>query len=501
MDRRASFHGSESWPAGGPGGGGSGAPGTVIVVGAGLSGALFGMKLSRALPQARVLLVDPARRPGRGLAYGACGPQHLLNVPVSRMELGLEPSFAAWLAQRPERIADALAESGGDLAAAFAPRALFGDYLQERLGEALTTGPGPGLVALRGEAVAVLEAPRRGVRLADGREIEADALVLATGNMAPKPPGGPDGWFYDTPAFIPDPWAADALADLDPRAPILLLGAGLTMVDIALRLADAGHAGPLLAVSRRGLLPTAHKAGGAWPLFLDGHEPIAPLALLRRVRREVAAAQARGVPWQRVFDAMRPAAAAVWAGWTDGERRQFLRHIRPRWDIHRHRMAPRIAEALHRLIDTGRLKVQAARVAGYMVTAGSVDIDLAKRGGGRAAFRAARVINCTGPRSDFDRLGTPLIASLRARGLAAADPLGLGLESSDCALLDGAGRASGWLYALGPLTRPAWWEITAAPEIAVQVDRLVARISAGETAQPTPLRGAADAFLDLGAGI
>lgn len=474
---------------------------SVVVIGAGLSGALFGMKLARAEPGLRVVLVDPARRPGRGLAYGACGPQHLLNVPVSRMELGLTPSFAAWLSQRPESVAEAVEEAQGDLASAFVPRALFGDYLQDRLGEALTTAPGPGLCAMRGEVVAVLEAPRRGVRLADGREVEADAVVLAIGNMAPKPPGGPDGWFYDTPTFIPDPWAPDGLADLDPAAPVLLLGAGLTMVDIALRLADAGHRGAMLAVSRRGLAPAAHVAGGAWPLFLKGREAAPPLALLRRVRREVAAAQARGVPWQRVFDAMRPSAAAVWAGWTLGQRRQFLRHLRPRWDVRRHRMAPRIAAALERLLAEGRLQVQAARIAGYRLRGDCVEVGLARRGGGAAVFQAARVINCTGPRSDFDRLGTPIIVSLRARGLAVADPLGLGLETSDCALLDEAGRASSWLYALGPLTRPAWWEITAAPEIVVQIDHLAARLAAGETAATIPTRGAAAAFLDLGAGI
>jgi uncharacterized NAD(P)/FAD-binding protein YdhS len=476
-------------------------PRTVAVVGGGVSGALFGLKFSLAQPQARVIVIDPARRPGRGLAYGACGPQHLLNVPVSRMELGLTQSFASWLAERAEQVTDALAEAGGDLTAAFVQRGLFGAYVEQQVGAALVTTPGAGLVAMRGEVVGVLESPRRGVRLSDGRTVDADAVVLATGNMSPRPPGGPDSWFYDRPEFTPDPWAPGALAGLEPDSPVLLLGAGLTMVDIALRLADSGHTGPMLAVSRRGLLPKAHLAGGAWPPFDARDVAASPLDLCRKMREQTKRAAALGIPWQRVFDAMRPSVPAIWDRWTDSERRQFLRHLRPRWDIHRHRMAPRIAEALQVLTDAGRLEVRAARIAGYRCADNGVAVSLSLRGGETRIFRAGQVINCTGPRSDFDRLAIPVHANILARGLAVPDALGLGLETDDCALVDSAGRVSSWLYALGPLTRPAWWEITAVPEIVVQIDALVQHLS-GTVAEPRRVvKRVAAAFFDLGAGI
>ncbi len=109
---------------------------------------------------------------------------------------------------------------------------------------------------------------------------------------------------------------------------------------------EGGHAGPLVAISRRGLAPLAHAAGGAWPGFLTAHLDEGPLELLRRVRAEVGLAQAADVPWQRVFDAARPAAAAIWARWSIERRRQFLRHLRARWDVHRHRIAPRIDRRL-----------------------------------------------------------------------------------------------------------------------------------------------------------
>ncbi len=471
---------------------------TVAVVGGGLSGTVFALKLHKARPDLRVVIVEEHRRAGRGLAYGACSPNHLLNVPVSRMETGLAPRFIDWLAERPDAITDALEESGGDLSSAFVPRALFGLYLEARLAEARAAGEGAGLEVWRGRAVAALDGGQRGVRLEDGRKLEAATVVLATGNLPPGRPGRTDAWFYDTPLFTPDPWADDALADLDLKAPLLLIGTGLTMVDVALKLAGQGHEGPMLAVSRRGLIPKVHRAGGAWPGFLNDHLQESPLELLRRVRTEIEVAEGQGVPWQRVFDAARPAVAAIWSRWSGAQRRQFLRHVRARWDIHRHRTAPRIDRALQALLDSGQLRIQAARLAGFASANEGVEVRLKPRGGeGETSVRVARVINCTGPASALDQLAIPLIESLRAAGAIKPDALGLGLESDDCALIQADGRASSWLYALGPLTRPAWWEITATPEIVVQADRLVLRLAEA----PVQIVDAASAFLDLGAGI
>jgi uncharacterized NAD(P)/FAD-binding protein YdhS len=478
---------------------------TVAVVGGGLAGALFALKLNRLRPDARILLIERGRRLGRGLAYGACAPEHLLNVPVSRMEIGLEPRFAAWLeadTARRDVMAPALAESGGDLAAAFAPRALFGAYLQERVSEALAPpGAGPGVSAVRGEAVRLREAPRFGLILADGREVDADIVILATGNLAPRAPGVPGGSLQDSPAFVPDPWAADAFADLPPDAPVLLLGTGLTMVDIALKLRGLGHVGPMLALSRRGLTPRVHAAGGAWPAFLEETLPASPITLLRHVRREVARAEAAGIPWQRVFDAARPAVAAVWRGWRLKQKRQFLRHLRPWWDVCRHRMAPRIGEGLDALIRAGRLQVEAGRLRSSRALAdGGVQVTYRSAAGETKTFAAAQVVNCTGPRRDADLAGGPLLADLRARGLAMGDGLGLGLETEDSALVDRTGRPSSRLFALGALTCPSWWEIVAVPEIAVQTERLARRLARGEAdLADHPL--AAEDFLDLGAGI
>ena len=469
---------------------------TVIIVGGGFSGSLFALKLHRRCPDWRIVIAEPKKRLGRGVAYGACAPSHLLNVPVSRMEIGLTPSFADWLQGRRELLADALVESGLDLASAFVPRHLFGDYVEERINEALDSRALVGLSSVRGEVVRLL-ADRRGVLLNDGRQIRADIVVLAMGNLPPRPPAGPDSWLYDSGFFIPDPWAMDAFSDIDPDEPLLLIGSGLTTVDVALRLHAQGHRGPMLALSRRGLTPRTHAAGGSWPEFLHGRIPASTRALMRILREQIALAAERGIAWQRVFDAARPAVPSIWNTWNQFHRRQFLRHLRPRWDVHRHRMAPRVAAAFERLQANGALQVLPARIAACRPAGHRVEVSLQQRGGDTRTFSAGHVINCTGPGGDFAKIAIPLIAELRDRGLAVSDPLGVGLETRDCAVIDSSGEASSWLFALGPLTRPAWWEITAVPEINLQIDRLVAQLSSPAAA---PRLTVAD-FMDMGGGI
>ncbi|WP_172448479.1 FAD/NAD(P)-binding protein [Caulobacter mirabilis] len=472
----------------------AGSRAAVAIVGGGFSGTLLALKLAAARPEGRVLLIEPSNRPGRGLAYGACAPSHLLNVPVARMEVGLTPTFADWLAAHGG-MDEALAESGGDMAAAFAPRALWGRYLADQLAAARASGA---VTVLRGEAVRMLDAPRRGLVLRDGREVEAETVVLATGNLPPRPPLPADHWLQDDPAFVVDPWDRTALEGLDPDAPVLLIGTGLTMVDIALKLTEDGHRGPMVAVSRRGLLPRAHRYGGAWPTFLAPHLPAGPAVLSRIIRAEIRKAVAEGQPWQRVIDAVRPYIGRIWAEWTPADRSRFLRHQRARWDVFRHRMAPRIAAGIETLTAEGRLTVKGGRLRDWRRDGDRLAITLHPRGGGAAeTLAAARVINCTGPRSDLKGLEVPLFADLARRGLIAPDALGLGLETADCAVLSARGEASTWLHAVGPLTRPAWWEITAVPEIAAQVDGL-AHVLARDVDHAPAL---ATVFLDLGAGI
>jgi uncharacterized NAD(P)/FAD-binding protein YdhS len=100
----------------------------------------------------------------------------------------------------------------------------------------------------------------------------------------------------------------------------------------------------------------------------------------------------------------------------------------------------------------------------------------------------ARVVNCSGPGADYDRIQEPLFRNLLSEGIVRPDPLRLGLDvTANRALRDRSGAISHRLFAIGPVTKGAFWEMTAVPDIRRQAE-LVAEYLAGlvRNAPPQP---------------
>lgn len=456
-------------------------PRTVVVIGAGFSGTLAAAHLLRQGIGAplRVVLVNRSGPIARGVAYGTRSEAHVLNVPAGRMSAfpDDEGSFLRF-AQRHDP-----AITGGS----FVPRHLYGQYLEEVLREAAAhPAPDTRLDHEVGEATGLaLAGAAAEVAFPGGRTIVADRVILAAGNYAPADPPVADTRFFASPRYVRDPWLHGALGVVRERDPVLLVGTGLTTIDIALELARRGVRATMHAVSRRGLLPQPHRVPGAPPTFTHAPPDIAtgPATIrhyLASVRRHVRRLAAQGVDWREVIGSLRPITPALWQRLDTAERARFLRHVRPYWEVARHRAAPEPAAAFARLLASGALAVHAGRITGFALDDDGVTATVQPRGRADALpLRVAWVINCTGPSSDLRALRDPLIDSLLERGLLRPDPLALGLEvSDDLALLDAAGQPSRVLYYVGPLLRARHWEATAVPELrvhAAHVAQVVAR--------------------------
>lgn len=450
---------------------------TIAIVGGGFSGSMLAVHLLRSGAGwiDRVALIERAPRFGRGVAYSTPCPQHLLNVPAGRMSAFQddEDHFLRWArGQNPE-------VRGGT----FVPRVLFGQYVSEVLDEAARSAPpdGPTLQRISGEAVAATQTGNQiTLGLRDGATLTADMLVLAIGNFPPGEPPIPGSVpLHSSWRYIADPWAPGALESVGPDEPVLLIGTGLTMLDVAVALADRGHLAPMTAVSRRGLLPQPHRspAPGA-PKYEPPADierwPTSARDLLRRLRDEVRAAAIQGQDWRDVLASLRPVTQSLWRKMGPDEQRRFLKHLRPYWDSHRHRAAPETARTIDRLIAAGRLRVMAARLAGLRSRPDADLVLLRPRGSDLPCeLPVGRIINCTGPETDIARVRDPLVTSLRDAGLLRPDPLGLGVDADDTGALIGAtGRSNHALYALGPLRRAQLWETTAVPELRVQASQM-----------------------------
>jgi uncharacterized NAD(P)/FAD-binding protein YdhS len=414
----------------------------VAIVGAGYSGTIAAVETARAAPGAEIVLIEKSGRFAAGAAYGTNSPGHLLNVRACNMSA---------LADEPDHFADWAAGQGHG-ADDYVPRRDYRRYLAGLLDSAA------GVKRVTGEAVAV---EAEGLALASGERIGCDAAILAGGNFASRLPAACGA------GAIHDPWSPDGAAALARAAAgggeLLLVGTGLTMVDMAVSLEEAGFAGRILAVSRRGLVPRPHVSPPAAPLVRE--PPARLLELVREVRSRS--------PWRPSVDGLRPHSIALWRGLSEAEQRRFLRHLRPWWDVHRHRIAPDVAGRIAAMRESGRLEVAAGRIAGVE----GESVTIARRGGGELVRRFSAMINCTGPEGDIRRVGDPLIRQLLASGRARPDRLGLGLEVDGASRVAGSGPSPA-LYALGPLTKGSFWEIVAVPDIRGQAAGVARAIAA-----------------------
>jgi uncharacterized NAD(P)/FAD-binding protein YdhS len=430
----------------------------VAIVGAGFSGTLLAVNLVRH-DGPDTLLIERGERFGRGVAYATGNPDHLLNVRAANMSaLPDAPAhFAEWLAARNPAAGPAT----------FVPRATYGAYLDDLLAWTRRYA-GTRLSERRADVISVRpDLYNVAIGFADGCQERADVVVLATGNLPPHTPPGLD------PAplgdrYLADPWRLDLAAGLRASDTMLLLGTGLTMVDMALTLDGTGFAGPIVALSRRGLVPRAH--GDGPPGKLAERPPARLVPLLRAVRR-----RAEAIGWRGAVDELRPHTQDLWRAASPADRARFLRHLRPWWDVHRHRLAPEIAGRIDAMRASGRLVVRAGTLMGCDATG----VRFRPRGSHTVErIDVARVVNCTGPAGDAARSTDPLLRQLLADGLARPDAFRLGLDvDADSRLIGADGRPQARLYALGPLTRGAYWEITAVPDIRVQAWHLARRFS------------------------
>ncbi|MEI9851873.1 MAG: FAD/NAD(P)-binding protein [Sphingomonas sp.] len=436
----------------------------VAIVGAGFSGTLQAINLLRH-EGPRATLIERGAQAGEGLAYGAAHPSHVLNVRAANMSAfpDAPDHFVRWLERR----------GLGDPASTFVPRLTYGAYLRELLDSALEEARGR-LTLVQGEVVDIRHDGDALLSFSDGRSLRADAAVLAVGNLPPHDPAGLPPGGLSAARYRGDPWAPGLAEGLGADDTVLVVGTGLTMVDVTLLLDASGFAGRIVALSRRGLLPRAHAAAAPdWQRIAERPATVAS-RLVRSVRE-----RAGRIGWRSAVDELRPFTQPMWANAGEAERARFLRHLRPWWDVHRHRLAPSVADRLARMQAAGRLEVRAGKTLDFAERGGGVDVTWRPRGADAARrLRVQRIVNCTGPLGDLLRTTEPLLRSLLDRGLIRPDSAHLGIDVGATAQTIGAdGRGNEWLFALGPMTRGAFWEIVAVPDIRAQTWTLARRLS------------------------
>jgi len=456
---------------------------SIVIIGAGFSGSLVAANLLKAQhwSATRVVLIERAAQMARGAAYAERGYPYLLNVPAGRMSA--DPNSPLdFLNFAQNHIPDATAED-------FLPRELYGRYLEATLlGAEVSAATHVEFQRVRGNVCGIEPAEQAGYRveLADGRQIEADDVVLALGNPGPADLPGTDelGGQYTS-----NPWAGSL--SFTPGDSVLLVGTGLTMADVTLAAAaDTNDQITIHAMSRHGLTPPSQTQFSQNTCKADGASMLraasfSALTLLRSVRELADDTERRGGDWRETITLIRSLAPQLWQRLPAREKRRMLRHIRPYWDIHRHRLPSQTLARMHHLRRHEKLNIHAGRLMEFELVPAAdartkVRVTWRPRGSDEPrTMLVDRVINCTGPDYNIRRSQDPLMRSLLAQGLAVADPLNLGLRTGAYgALVNAEGNVAPNLFYVGPMLRADHWETTAAQELRGYAERLAGYLSA-----------------------
>lgn len=452
----------------------------IAIIGGGFTGAMtlanlirFGNKIDFPL---HIVMIDRQAAIGEGVAYRTNDSRHLLNVPANRM--------SAW----PDRPDDFLnfvrsndpSVNPGD----FLPRKVYGQYIRQRLSElAQSAGDRLSAEVVRDEATQMKPSAASGwaIETAAGRTFRADLAVIALGHRPPDDAFG-KRWTGPRSRYVANPWAALVLSQIGPKEPVLVLGSGLTAVDAILTLDRADRSAPLIVVSRRGLIPMAHAsqpkpAANVSELIARWLNPAMPLTvrhLVSALRRHIAGVQRAGIDWRQVIDGLRPVIPQLWNRLNLAERSRFFTHVRPFWEVHRHRMSPDIAQTIDRLRGKKTLDVIAGALVSASADANGIDVTLAPSdGSAKRTARVSWVINCTGPGVQHRHSTHPILRPLLEQGVLCDDELGLGLRTDAIGrAIDAGDRVVETLLVAGTLRKSTLWESTAVPELRQQAQTI-----------------------------
>jgi uncharacterized NAD(P)/FAD-binding protein YdhS/predicted metal-dependent enzyme (double-stranded beta helix superfamily) len=447
---------------------------SVVIVGGGFSGAMTAAQIlsraGRAGMALNVRLIERRGSVGEGVAYATRESNHVLNVPARRMSAWPDrpEDFLRWAQGRDPRVQPY----------DFLPREWYGDYIRDSLRMAAReAGEKVKFSVVYDEARRIARRPDGGwmIHLERDSSLRADAVVIAIGHRPPADPVGRN-WRGPATRCIADPRRPFAMNVVGPDEPVITIGSGLTAVDVVLSLTAQKRSAPITLVSRTGLPPLPHAAQEIQPADLTTlvDEQIAapgglrPLALLVALRRK-----ARAEPesdWRCLVDGLRPHTAKIWRAMTTRERRRFLRHLRPFWEVHRHRLAPSIAARFFALLESGEVQVIAGQVVAVQAEGGALRASVRLRGSRRRLeLEAGWLINCTGPTPSNNAEANPVIASLLVHDKLRVDQLALGVETApDGAAIAGDGKRTQDMFVVGTLRKASLWESIAAPELREQ---------------------------------
>jgi len=445
---------------------------TVAIAGGGFCGTLTLIQLIRQseIPL-KIILINKEKAVAKGIAFDSFNPKHVLNVTAAKMSaLPDDPdNFINWIKSKPEYsqfVNEELADS-------YLPRVIYGKYLDELLSDTLKNCPADISVEILNDEVKDLipSESTADVVLKSNKSFKADKVVLALGNFIPDNPKIKNNDFYKSKNYFNNPWDKAAIENLAENKDVLIIGTGLTMVDTVLSLLDNNFNGKIFAVSTKGFFPLSHKKRKPYTDILDELKPPYEINSLYKIfRKHIKIVLSNGITGEAVVDAVRPKTQEIWLSLSLRDKIRFMAHVRHLWGVARHRLPKDIFDLMQKLIANGKLEIIAGRLIDSNEAGNEITVSIKERKTQNIRdILVQRVINCTGPKTDLNKIEDELIVNLLNRGLIVPDEMKLGINAlPDGTIIQRDHSISNIIFTLGSSLKGILWESTAVPELRVQ---------------------------------
>jgi uncharacterized NAD(P)/FAD-binding protein YdhS len=465
-------------------------PTVIGIIGGGFTGGTLAFHLvsNPDLGPARIIIFEPRRKLGAGLAYDTSDPVHRINVPATRMSIDPQQPehFSEWI----EKTGAVKGDSGvvGRDGQLFPRRQVFGDYVNSHVAPLVETGR----IEHVCEKVEKVGKNVNGwtVETEGGSQHPVDLLVIATSHPSPAAPRALVSILEGHPRFVADATIPNALGAIRADDSVLVVGNGLTSADVIASLIENGHRGRITAISRRGLRSRGHASAPQEPYGDFTTRPIRSARLLtRRIRETIREAEVFDVSWHAVIDAVRGQGRVIWQNLPVSERKKIVRHLRPFWDVHRFRIAPQVEYAIVEATERGQLETLSASIAvvSYHDSRIRAALKLAK-GRGTVIRDFDAVVVTTGPAHGGILQSQVFLEQLAEEGVITSDPARLGIACDENSqAIDRDGKPVAGLFIAGPLARGTFGELMGLPQVtehAVEVSFQVARAVKADSISP-----------------
>lgn len=448
---------------------------SVVIIGGGFCGVMTLINLiNNADKKIAITLINKGYPIARGVAYKTYSDLHLLNVETKNMSAFHDQPdhFLKWCLNQEN-----IFFNNDELPFTYLPRNIYGRYLDEIFEEKINNIPANvSLQIIDDEATDIDKHNHRLiVRTTSGINIISDKIILATGNCEPGPPTLSNQAFLQSKNYFSNPWFENAVLGLQDDQTTLIIGTGLTMVDVIIGLREKNFKGKIIALSPHGYNILPHRKLPPQQYILDELLPPYDLEnLFRLFYKHIRAARKRGLPGETVIDAIRVKTQEIWQHLSLNDKKKFMMHLRHLWGVARHRLPSFVHQEIQQMINEEELKVIAGRIRNITEGENGFEIIIRKRKDqSELILKVARIINCTGPETDIRKQKSLLFCSLLKKGIIRPDVMNLGIDAtSEGQIIDEKNIVSNQIFAIGSLLKGKLWESTAIPEIRIQAFHL-----------------------------